>query len=272
MNRFLARTFVRLHAKTKMSGELFERQLTFLFKHYLKPGDFVVDGGASYGRHTRVLSKIVGNEGMVFCFEPIPSMVSKLADLRLNNTRIFEIGLSNVSGQAAFSYIPENSGYSGLTKRIDIPGEHSVEDLEIRIDLADSILENRKRPITLIKLDLEGGEFHALLGFREILMTDRSIVLFENGLQETSKLYGYQEGDFFSYFKSINYKVIDCFGQELKTFMGQTTLQTWQFVAFPEEKKSSSVKFATIYALLKASKSVLRGQSLLEFDARVKSE
>ena len=272
MNRLLTRYFIRLHAKTKMSGELFERQLTFLFRYYLKPGDFVVDGGASYGRHTRVLSKIVGNKGMVFCFEPIPSRVSKLVDLRLNNTKIFEIGLSNVSGQATFSYIPENSGYSGLAKRIDIPGEHSVEDLEIRIELADIILENRERPITIVKLDLEGGEFHALLGFREILMADRSIVLFENGLQESSKLYGYQEDDFFSYFKSINYKVFDCFGQEIKTFSDQNTLQAWQFVAFPEEKKSFSVKFATIYALLRASKSILLGQSLLKFDSGVKGE
>lgn len=252
-----------------MSGELFERQLTYLFKHYVNSDDFVVDGGASYGRHTRVLSKLTGKEGKVYCFEPIPLMASKLNDLNLNNVTIFEIGLADNSGQADFSYIPENSGYSGLAKREDIPGSYTVESLQIRIDLADELLRNRAKRIALIKLDLEGGEFHALHGFREILTNDRCLVFFENGLGETSKLYGYQEKEFFSFFKSINYKIIDCFGQEINSFNSSTKPQGWQFLAYPQEMRSFQFKFRTILALFLASKSVLSGQNLSKFEGNI---
>jgi FkbM family methyltransferase len=272
MNQILKKYFIGLHGHQKMSGELFERQLTYLFKYFVKSGDFVVDGGASYGRHTRVLSKLVGNEGKVYCFEPIPLMVSKLTDLKLSNAKIFEIGLANVPGRVDFSYIPENSGYSGLAKRVDIPGDYSVESFKICIDLADEVLRNREKKIALMKLDLEGGEFHALLGCRDILIRDRSIVLFENGLWETSKLYGYQEEEFFSYFKSIRYRVIDCFGQETKNFNSSSKYQGWQFIAYPEELNLFAVKFATVYALLQSASSVLFGESLSKFDRRIQSD
>lgn len=269
MNQILRRFFINLHSGKKMSGELFERQLTFLFKHLVRSSDFVVDGGASYGRHTRVLSKLIGNEGKAYCFEPIPSMASKLDDLNLKNVSIFEVGLASTSGRADFSYIPENSGYSGLAKRDDIPGEYSVENFQIRIDLADELLKNREKRIALIKLDLEGGEFYALLGFRDILINDRSIVLFENGLEETSKLYGYGEKEFFSYFNSIRYKMIDCFGQEINSFNSFNKHQGWQFIAYPQEKRAILLKLTTIYCLLQASKSVLLGENLSKFDGRI---
>lgn len=269
MDRRLKAAFIKIHLSGDLTGELFERQITFLFKTLVKSGDHVVDGGASYGRHSRVLANFVGDMGRVYCFEPLPKMVEDLNRLKLSNITVFQMALGENEALETFFYVPENSGYSGLRNRQDIPGNHSKQELIVTLCKLDKILGNRTTRINLIKLDLEGGEFYALRGCSELLRKDRPVILFENGLSQTASLYGYSEDDFFQFFESIQYKIIDCFGETIDSFQREDEASAWQFIAHPKEISTRSIKFRTYQALIKSAISVLKKEDLSQFQQRV---
>jgi FkbM family methyltransferase len=63
----------------------------------------VFDVGASIGKYACRFSKLVGPHGQVHCFEPLETSFSCLAQmkgiLRLDNTRLHKLALSDHSGQ-----------------------------------------------------------------------------------------------------------------------------------------------------------------------------
>ncbi len=49
---------------------IFEPHSTRLVKKLVKPGDVAFDVGANIGYYSVLLSKVVGEAGQIFCFEP----------------------------------------------------------------------------------------------------------------------------------------------------------------------------------------------------------
>lgn len=269
MNSAIKNFFIRNHTHGKFAGELFERQISYLFKHYIDSGDHVIDGEASYGRHSKTLSELVGTGGTVYAIEPIPELSKQLEDLRRENIKIFQVALTNKQGEGTFFLIPENSGYSGLKQRDDIPGKHSEVKIKVRLDNIDNLLSDRQVPIKFIKLDLEGGEYYAMKGGTSLLQDDCPVILFENGLEQTASLYGYGEQDFFGLFDEINYRIINCFAEEIDSFSSKSGAQGWQFVGVPAHLNLAQVKGAAIMALVKSYISILFRVSLSDFEKRI---
>ena len=44
-----------------------------IFSKFIKKGDIVIDCGANIGLYTNFIRSIVGNNGFVYAFEPVPS-------------------------------------------------------------------------------------------------------------------------------------------------------------------------------------------------------
>ena len=64
----------------------YEPEITDLIKRTLKPGDTFVDIGANTGYYTVLASLLVGSEGTVHSFEPIPYIFSEMqANVSLNS-------------------------------------------------------------------------------------------------------------------------------------------------------------------------------------------
>jgi FkbM family methyltransferase len=51
---------------------IYEHPLPIMMAKYIKEGDIVVDIGANQGQYTIFLSKLVGQKGKVYAFEPDP--------------------------------------------------------------------------------------------------------------------------------------------------------------------------------------------------------
>jgi hypothetical protein len=92
-----------------------------------------------------------------------------------------------------------NLGFSGLQQRRDLPGDlvSTVDVIDVPVATLDSLLADRRQRVRFVKMDLEGGEFHALQGATSILC-DRPMVIFENGRERSANLYGYTSNDWFS--------------------------------------------------------------------------
>jgi hypothetical protein len=121
--------------------------------------------------------------------------------------------------------------YSGLRLR-DTPTPPRVERLEVACVTLDTLLAGRQG-LGLIKLDLEGGEFHALLGARETLARQRPAVIFECARRQTAALYGYSRDDYFGFFETIGYRLLDLLGDPFGPADWERGLDPFYRVAVP---------------------------------------
>ena len=149
-----------------------------LFKKIVRKGDIVVDAGANIGAFSVPLSKLTGDEGVVYSFEPQAFLCSILsANLLENkcfNVRALSVALGDKPGKISvpnFNYAVKNNfgGISFVTKKRSSPkGSGSLGIPQARLD--DVIDVPRLR---LIKVDVEGMELALLKGAAGVIETHR---------------------------------------------------------------------------------------------------
>jgi hypothetical protein len=60
--------------------------------------------------------------------------------------------------------------------------------------------------VSLIKVDVEGGEYHALLGAERTITTHRPVIIFEASARSTGQ-YGVTPHDFTTFFGRLGYRL-----------------------------------------------------------------
>jgi FkbM family methyltransferase len=148
-----------------------------LFK-YLKPGMVVYDIGAHVGFYTLLFSKAVGSQGMVYAFEPFPDNVIFLRKHhhlnKLANIIVEEYAIGDANGEVNF-YCPHVSNYCGSIMRIN--GDNNYKILKLKtITLDDYVYQHNNNPPDLIKIDIEGAEYLALIGMQNIIKNKKPIL------------------------------------------------------------------------------------------------
>ena len=150
----------------------------YLRKYKIKPGDIIVDGGASVGLFTIYASKIIGNKGKILAFEPDFEYYGKLKrNLELNyinNVILINKGLWNKKDILEFynthrgdsSFVFDKESYI-----IDSKSLHNKLDItKVEVTTLDHELEkNGLKKVDFIKMDIEGAEMNALYGAKKIL-------------------------------------------------------------------------------------------------------
>ncbi|MFM2386153.1 MAG: hypothetical protein RL660_910 [Bacteroidota bacterium] len=146
-------------------------------------------------------------QGQHYGFEPIPNMyralVSKYA--QHPNVHIHELALSDKLGSTRFNYVSSNPAYSGMLKRQYDRPEEQDQQITVATNLLDNMIE-AQTAITLIKIDVEGGEYQVLQGAKQTIARTKCLVIFEHGLG-ASDVYGTTPQMIFIYFASINYNI-----------------------------------------------------------------
>lgn len=151
---------------------LMEYDKQLLFRRLAKPGAVVYDVGANVGFYTLLASVLVGPQGKVFAFEPLPRTIDILRrHVRINdlaNVTIFAGAVSDHEGTARFDAgaIPEMGHLSDK-------GEFEVQLFQLDALLA----AGRIAPPALMKIDVEGAEVDVLTGAKHILDTHRPHIL-----------------------------------------------------------------------------------------------
>lgn len=139
-----------------------EPEVAHLMRRVVRPGDFVIDGGANIGFFTLLLSRLVGEQGHVEAFEPAVVNFNKLRrNLQLNrieNVTAINRALWNEQADLML-YIAADTGLSCVA-----PFEHVVTTLPVKAITLDRWCLNYDQRPRLLKLDIEGAEEQALLG------------------------------------------------------------------------------------------------------------
>lgn len=138
-----------------------------------------LDIGANIGNHSLYFSKFYK---YVFSFEPNPRTF-KLLEINSTlspNIVPFNYGLSDTSGKVSMGFCKENMGGAKIINSIDSISD--LNEIEIEIRTLDSMLDQLAAPIGLIKLDVEGHEYAAILGAKNAINTNKPIILFEQNI------------------------------------------------------------------------------------------
>ena len=147
-----------------------------------------VDVGAHKGEILDLFLQFAPN-GRHTAFEPIPHLNEALKNKYSGRVDIYPFALSNRSGSMLFNVVLNDIAYSGLQRREYKTAQPKIDAIEVEVRQLDEVLSARKAPITLLKIDVEGGELDVLKGAHEILLSDKPLIVFEFG-KGASEFYG----------------------------------------------------------------------------------
>ena len=128
-------------------------------------------------------------KGSHTAFEPIPHLNEALKNKYSDRVDLYPFALSNRSGSMLFNVVLNDIAYSGLQRREYKTAQPKIEAIEVEVRQLDQVLSARKAPITLLKIDVEGGELDVLKGAHAILLSDKPHIVFEFG-KGASEFYG----------------------------------------------------------------------------------
>jgi FkbM family methyltransferase len=145
---------------------LYEKEVTSLVRQLVKKGMGVVDLGANIGYYTLLASRLVGDSGKVYAFEPDPTAHSYLLrNIEANgcrNVAAFRKAVSNKGGVMTLIRDPLGSE-SFLQDR----GKNGLEVVET-VTMDRFFAKEGWPPIHLVKMDVEGSEKAVLEEMREL--------------------------------------------------------------------------------------------------------
>lgn len=158
-----------------LSGAV-ELPLTRYFINHLKQGQTVVDIGANIGYFTVLLGMLVGTNGKVIAYEANPEIVQYLNDtLSINylhdRTIVHNKAVYSQDMDIPFYANQKFKGNASIQKHNAAYFQHYKEEVQTitihaeRLDLLSSSVPR----IDVLKMDIEGGEYHAFLGMAEYL-------------------------------------------------------------------------------------------------------
>ncbi len=158
-----------------------EPRTTALFERILRRGDSYVDVGAHVGYHSLVAARLVGESGRIFSVDPQPYNCAKiLTNAELN-------GFANITVVAAAAAVDEADGFVSLKNqsrqdkaRLTLAGpgvnDGALTFVVPKITLRWLIETYKLRPVTLLKIDVEGFELEVLKGAGDAIGTIENIV------------------------------------------------------------------------------------------------
>jgi FkbM family methyltransferase len=158
-----------------------------LLSTLLLPGDCVIDVGANVGHYTKRFSELVGKNGRVIAFEPVPEIFALLT----GNVQLFSF--SNVtlinaalSDEAALVGMSTPTAYNGLKNfyraHIVLDTDKQTDVFQVMTLRLDSL--NIPQKVSLVKIDVEGHEAFVLRGMADILHRDHPTLIVETDSPE----------------------------------------------------------------------------------------
>jgi len=156
------------HVGRKIILKMFESRETKYFTENIKKDDVCFDVGANVGYYANLFSSLVGCDGKVVAIEPVSRNV-RLIQLAssLNKTEdILNIVCAGASDEDAKFYISTegDSSYASVqSERVTAAEMIECRKLDTLCDELGIV------KIDILKMDIEGWEYHALLGMEGIL-------------------------------------------------------------------------------------------------------
>ena len=177
-------------------------ELRFI-KNQLQHDDVFVDIGANIGVHSLIASQILKEHGKVISFEASKKNYLRLQEhIELNNAQnitAHHVAIAESEKEITLFY-NEQEANKGM---VSAYGKKDALQETIKAVPLDSLLSETK--IDFIKIDIEGGEYDALRGMKNILQNQQPILLIELEEDIIAKT-NYEIEDILNFLSALQYK------------------------------------------------------------------
>ncbi|MDY6867721.1 MAG: FkbM family methyltransferase [Chloroflexota bacterium] len=193
----------------------YEMRKRLAFEELIPEGAIVYDIGANVGYYTLLSAELVGEEGKVYAFEPLPRNIDFLRrHVALNHfkqVKIIEAAVSDRIGQTSFDL-----GASSAMGHISDSGE-----IDVPLVSLDDLLEAREiRPPDYMKVDVEGAEHDVLKGAIKLLERYHPTLFLDTHQREAHR---------------PTITLLEELGYDFKILDGQSLQVTKELIAYPAE-------------------------------------
>lgn len=194
---------------TYVLGRYYELHTQLLLNEILKPGDRVIDIGANIGMVTLHAAHLVGPSGQIECFEPNPQcqqeITNALTSNTINHVELNPFGLSDAPAQLELKL---NHTHSGIGTFAEMNPDEVVSSTTAEVKRGDDVFDSHSKAPRVIKIDVEGFEYRALLGMKETLKAWKSMVFMEMNQKHLQRA-GTSIQEVSALMKSLGYRASD---------------------------------------------------------------
>jgi len=187
--------------ESKLRSLRYDLQTVEVMRRHLRQDAACIDIGAHEGEILRSMTKLCPR-GQHVAFEPIPHLAARLR-ARYPGVAVHEAACGAQAGVANFVLVENAPAYSGLRPRIYDRPDAKLTTIQVQVARVDDLVSHR---VELIKIDVEGGEYHALLGAERTISRCRPVIVFEAGAKSAAQ-YGVTPQDFTNFFDRLGYRV-----------------------------------------------------------------
>ena len=166
-----------------LSQGVYEPHVTTVLTALLQPGMTFLDIGANIGYFSIFAAQKVGEAGKVIAFEPGQRngalLAMSVALNHLNNVEIYPFAVSDVDETVIYDSLVGSNGI--VTRGIDLAAmqaQNLAHRTLVRAVSLDRVLRDVER-IDVIKIDIEGAEYRALLGAQDLLNRHKPLIVSE---------------------------------------------------------------------------------------------
>ncbi len=154
-------------------------------QEWVQPGDCVLDIGANVGHYTRRLSELVGCDGRVIGFEPVPAtfelLVASASRFPFNNHTLLNVAASDQAKLRRMELPQSDTGLTNYYMARLVEGEGELSVLSLSIDAL-----GLPGPIRFAKIDAEGHEFEVLKGMERLIDRDLPTLVIEGRSEQVA--------------------------------------------------------------------------------------
>jgi FkbM family methyltransferase len=177
---------------------------TSLLTAEVQAGMKILDVGANIGYYTLLFSKLTGESGCVYAFEPEPQNFALLRENLSRNGRTnvvaSNLAASDQTGEAFLYLSTENYGDHQVYASDD--GRQKV--LIIMTPLDDCLTG----PIELVKMDVQGFEAHVLNGMRSLIAANPRLTIFTEFWPEGLRRAGSDAAEFLRQLRAFDFEIL----------------------------------------------------------------
>jgi FkbM family methyltransferase len=173
-----ARNSVRRAIVGPTRGERYDLETGEVLKRVLSRDSTCIDIGANVGEILEMMTRCAP-DARHHAIEALPHLAKRLTD-RFPNVAVHSCAVGNETGEATFNYVKDQPAYSGLRQRSYPRNDYEIQLITVPVRRLDDLIP-AEVVVRIIKADIEGGEYHALLGAREVIQRSKPFIIFEFG-------------------------------------------------------------------------------------------
>jgi FkbM family methyltransferase len=171
------------------NNQIFDEPIVDIARNHVRSGTVVLDVGANFGQMSVLLSNMVGPAGKVYSFDAddfVFEILKKNIEANGRNGRIVPVfgAVHDLGGQTLYFPVQDFERFTTYgSYGIDYVGNKGRPVPTLTIDSLEI-----DQPISFMKVDVQGGDLHALRGAVKTIARNRMPIVFEYEYQFEKEL------------------------------------------------------------------------------------